>query len=87
MIKEQIFTSTFEIIIIDFAMKLILNNVTYHNCPVQVREKVAFTDKQRRHMLRQMHVEQAVSEAVILQTCNRLEFYLYAKRISIAALF
>ena len=80
MIKEQIFTSTFEIIIIDFAMKLILNNVTYHNCPVQVREKVAFTDKQRRHMLRQMHVEQAVSEAVILQTCNRLEFYLYAQK-------
>jgi len=27
-----------------------------------------------------MHAEQAVSEAVILQTCNRLEFYLYAKK-------
>ena len=29
-------------------------------------------------MLRQIHKEPAISEAVILQTCNRLEFYLYA---------
>ncbi len=61
-------------------MKLILNNITYHNCPVEVREKVAFTSEQKRFMLKQMHAEQAVSEAVILQTCNRLEFYLYAKK-------
>jgi len=61
-------------------MKLILNNVTYHNCPVQVREKVAFSVEQRRFMLRQMHKEPAISEAVILQTCNRLEFYLYARK-------
>jgi len=61
-------------------MKLVLNNVTYHNCPVQVREKVAFTTEQRRDMLRQTHAEQSISEAVILQTCNRLEFYLYAKK-------
>jgi len=31
-------------------------------------------------MLRQMHAEQRISEAVILQTCNRLEFYLYAQK-------
>jgi len=61
-------------------MKLILNNLTYHNCPVRVRETVAFTSEQRRHMLKQVHTEQAISEAVILQTCNRLEFYLYAKK-------
>jgi glutamyl-tRNA reductase len=61
-------------------MKLTLNNITYHNCPVEVREKVAFTAEQRRFLFKQMHVEQAVSEAVILETCNRLEFYLYAKK-------
>ena len=59
-------------------MKLVLNNITYHDCPVDVREKLAFSAEQRRFMLRQMHAEPAVSEAVILQTCNRLEFYLYA---------
>ena len=61
-------------------MKLVLNNVTYHNCPVEIREKVAFDEQQRSFILRQMHTENAVSEAVILETCNRLEFYVYAKK-------
>ncbi len=61
-------------------MKLTLNNITYHNCPVEVREKVALTSEQQSYLLKQMHTEQAVSEAVILQTCNRLEFYLYAQK-------
>ncbi len=59
-------------------MKLVLNNITYHNCPVQVREKVTFTDEQRRFMLKKMHAEEAISEAAILETCNRIEFYIYA---------
>jgi len=61
-------------------MKLILNSVTYHNCPVQVREKIALDAEQRRFMLKRIHTEQAISEAVILETCNRLEFYLYARK-------
>lgn len=61
-------------------MKLVLNNLTYHNCPVEMREKVAFDEQQRSFILRQMHTEQAISEAVILETCNRLEFYVYAKK-------
>jgi glutamyl-tRNA reductase len=31
-------------------------------------------------MLRQIHAEDGVSEAVILDTCNRVEFYTYAKK-------
>jgi len=61
-------------------MKLVLNGITYHTCPIKVREKVVFDADQRRFMLRQMHCCPAISEAVILQTCNRLEFYLYAKK-------
>jgi glutamyl-tRNA reductase len=61
-------------------MKLVLNNITYHNCPVEVREKIAFTPQQRHFMLRQMHAQKDISEAVILQTCNRLEFYTYAAK-------
>lgn len=61
-------------------MKLILNNLTYHNCPVEMREKAAFDEQQRSFILRQMHTERAISEAVILETCNRLEFYVYAKK-------
>jgi len=60
-------------------MKLVLHNLTYHDCPVSVREKVTFSAEQRHAMLRQMHHDQ-IGEAVIVQTCNRLEFYLYAKK-------
>ena len=61
-------------------MKLVLNNLTYHNCPIDLRERVAFTAEQRHLMLRRMHAEQFINEAVILETCNRLEFYVYARK-------
>ncbi len=61
-------------------MKLVLNNITYHNCPVEVREKFAFGQELRHLMLRKMHAHEAIDEAVILETCNRLEFYIYAKK-------
>lgn len=61
-------------------MKLVLNNITYHNCPIDLRERVAFTAEQRHLMLRRMHAEQFINEAVILETCNRLEFYVYARK-------
>ena len=61
-------------------MELFLNNLTFHNCPVELHEKAAFSSEQRHSMLRQMHAEQRISEAIILQTCNRLEFYLYANK-------
>jgi len=61
-------------------MKLTLHSLSYRDCPVQQREKVAFTAEQRRSMLRKMHTVEQISEAVILETCNRLEFYLYTKK-------
>ncbi len=61
-------------------MKLVLNNVTYRNCPVHLREKVAFTAEKRHFMLKRMHAEQHIAEAVILETCNRSEFYTYVKK-------
>ena len=61
-------------------MKLVLHNLTYHDCPVEVREKVTFTDEQRREMLRALHHSEQVGEALILQTCNRLEIYLYVRK-------
>jgi glutamyl-tRNA reductase len=61
-------------------MKLVSYSLTYHNCPVQHRERVALTSEQRRRMLKKIHTAEQISEAVILDTCNRLEFYLYAKK-------
>ena len=39
-----------------------------------------FSPEQRAGMLRAMHGQDGISEAVILQTCNRLEFYLYVRK-------
>jgi len=61
-------------------MKLVVNSLTYHNCPVQHRERVALTAEQRRRILKKVHAKEQISEAVILDTCNRLEFYLYANK-------
>ncbi|MFA5240304.1 MAG: glutamyl-tRNA reductase, partial [Phycisphaerae bacterium] len=61
-------------------MKLVLNNVTYHNCPVELREKVAFAPEKRHLMLKRMYAESRITEAAIIETCNRSEFYAYAKK-------
>ncbi len=59
-------------------MRLVLNSITHHSCPVEVREKVSFTPEQRQFCLKKMRAENRISEAAVLQTCNRLEFYIYA---------
>jgi len=61
-------------------MKLVVYSITYRDCPVEARENVAFTAEQRRSMLKKMCGEEGISEAVVLETCNRLEFYVYAKK-------
>jgi glutamyl-tRNA reductase len=61
-------------------MKLVLNNVTYRNCPVHLREKVAFTPEKRRILLKKMRAEKHIFEAVCLETCNRIEFYTYTNK-------
>ena len=61
-------------------MKLFLNYITHHICPVETREKMTLSDEQRRQMLYQIRAEKCVREAAIIQTCNRTEFYLYAKK-------
>ncbi len=61
-------------------MKLVVYSITYRDCPVEARENVVFTAEQRRSMLKKMCGEEGISEAVVLETCNRLEFYVYAKK-------
>lgn len=61
-------------------MEISLHSVTFHDCPVQHREKVSFTEDQRRNMLRALLDSPGIGEAAILQTCNRSEIYLYAKK-------
>jgi len=60
-------------------MKLVFYGVGL-NCPLQAREQLSITSRQQCEMLQAMHAEAAISEAVVLNTCNRLEFYIYAAK-------
>jgi len=60
-------------------MELVLNNITYHNCPVEAREKLSLSAEQQRFMLEKLAESKQVSEAAVLQTCNRTEFYTYGR--------
>ncbi len=59
-------------------MKLVLHSITHHKCPIEQREKVSLDEIQRRALLKKLRSADCISEAVILQTCNRTEIYLYA---------
>ena len=61
-------------------MELVLHSVTYHDCPVQQREKVTLSPDHRERMLHALLGHQGIGEAAIVQTCNRTEVYLYAKK-------
>lgn len=61
-------------------MELVLQSVNYHDCPIGRREKVSLANGQVQEMLRALLGEDGIVEAAILQTCNRTEIYLYAKK-------
>lgn len=57
-------------------MKITAYTITHHTCPVELREKACFTHQQIGDMLDKFAAESHINEAVIIQTCNRLEFYI-----------
>ncbi len=56
-------------------MLITVAGVSHHSAPVEVREKVAYAPCAARSFLRRLKEEGAVSEAVLLSTCNRTELY------------
>jgi glutamyl-tRNA reductase len=61
-------------------MMLIYQGITYRTCPLQIMEKVALTEDEQRDMLRNFARLEGISDALVLSTCNRTEFYLYVKK-------
>lgn len=58
-------------------MAILAYGVSYRTAPIEVREKVAFSQDALRLALREAtHEIPSVSEAAILSTCNRTELYL-----------
>ncbi len=60
-------------------MKFQLVGCSHHHTPVEIREKLAFSNEQIRSTLRDFRDAFPKSEAVLLSTCNRTEFYAAAE--------
>lgn len=60
-------------------MNLQVIGCSHHHSSVSVREKLAFTEDQVRSFLDKYHQSFPKSEAVLLSTCNRTEFYAAGK--------
>src|SRR5450631_2874217 len=54
---------------------VICGGLTFEEVPVELREKVAFRDAQLPHALVQMKTMLGLSEAVLVSTCNRVEYF------------
>lgn len=56
-------------------MKMLVVGLSHKTAPVEIREKVAFSPTAMADPLRQMMALDAVSEGIIVSTCNRVELY------------
>lgn len=60
-------------------MRLQMIGCSYHNSPVERRERLAFNAEQAGRALVQLRQQFPQSEAVLLSTCNRVEIYTAAE--------
>jgi len=54
--------------------------LNHRTAPVALRERVALPADLVLHLLRRVHAEPVLEEALVLSTCNRTEFYVVARR-------
>lgn len=60
-------------------MQFVCYGYNHETASVASREKVSFTEARLPEALKQLHLIDGVSEAVILSTCNRMEIYAMAE--------
>ncbi len=56
-------------------MKLLAVGLNHKTAPVELREKLSFTEDQIPPILKEMLSLSGITEAIVLSTCNRIEFY------------
>ncbi len=56
-------------------MDLILVGINHRTAPLEVRERVAFSDSEILEVLSRIRTENTLAEGLVLSTCNRTEFY------------
>ncbi|MBS3965375.1 MAG: glutamyl-tRNA reductase [Methylomonas sp.] len=67
-------------------MTLIALGINYNTAPVSIRERLAFPADILDNTLKNLRTVRDISEAAILSTCNRTEFYCHAESGDAAAL-
>ena len=61
-------------------MEILCLGLSHHTAPVELREKFAIADGEVATLAAQLRAAAGVQEAVIVSTCNRVEFYLAAEQ-------
>lgn len=59
-------------------MSVLLVGMSYRSAPVNLLEKVSVGESERAAIVARLVAEEAVSEAMLLSTCNRVEYYVVA---------
>jgi glutamyl-tRNA reductase len=62
------------------ALEIVCLGLSHHTAPVDLREKFAIPDGEVAAVAAQLRAAPGVQEAVVVSTCNRVEFYLAAEQ-------
>jgi glutamyl-tRNA reductase len=65
--------------------RIICGGLTFEGAPVELREKAAFRDAQLPEALVRMRAALGLREAVLVSTCNRVEYFGHTNRPELAA--
>ena len=68
-------------------MEILCLGLSHHTAPVELREKFAIPDGEVGAVARQLSSAPGVSEAVVVSTCNRVEFYVAAEQAAAEVAF
>ncbi|MEG0500956.1 MAG: glutamyl-tRNA reductase [Cellulosilyticaceae bacterium] len=63
-------------------MEIAVVGLNHLTAPIQIRERVSFTDSQKIEILNEI-LDREVKEVVVLSTCNRSEVYICANQIEV----
>lgn len=61
-------------------MEIAVIGVNHQKAPIEIREKVSFTESKKNHMSNELK-DKGISEVVIISTCNRSEVYIVSEYI------
>ncbi|MFA5293704.1 MAG: glutamyl-tRNA reductase [Phycisphaerae bacterium] len=61
-------------------MNIVFQGVDFRNCPADAAGKLALDLQRQKNFLHSCRRFPEISDAIVLNTCNRLEFYFYAKK-------